>query len=115
MLTVIGITVMSLTVRLAGFLLAALTVATVAIAQSGGQPAPNLHPEREGLIAQSAQPRLTRPVQIRRADLTCTQQACAEPPQPDPRIAFDASCRASETLLLTRADGRGIRYLCRKG
>lgn len=114
MLTRIGITAMSLIVRFAGFLLAALTIATVAIAQGGGQPAPRLHPDREAFGAEGAQPRLTRPVQLKRGDLACAPQACIEPPQRDPSIAFDAQCRAGQFLLVQRADGRSVRYLCRR-
>ena len=120
---------MNRTLRFAGLVLASLTISTVAMAQQdgGGRGGDGAGGAGGGggdssvleVLRQDAQKaRLTRAVQPRRGSLDCVTHVCEQPPgtqyPPRERIAqFEASCGGGEVLILRRADGRTIRYVCR--
>jgi hypothetical protein len=119
---------MNRTLRFAGLVLASLTISTVAMAQQGGgngggsgggNGSGGGDPSVLEVLRDDAQkPRLTRAVQSRRGASDCLTHACEQPPgtQHPPRgqiAQFDASCSGGEVLVLRRADGRAVRYVCR--
>lgn len=122
---------MNRTFRIAGLVLASLTISTVAMAQQGGGNGGGGRGGDGGgnggggdtsvlelLRQDAANPRLTRAVEPRRGGSDCITHVCEQPPgtqyPPRERIAqFDASCSGGEMLILRGRDGRAVRYLCR--
>ncbi len=105
------------TIRFAGFALASLTIATVALAQQsgggGGQGSGGGDPSVLAVIREDAarQARLTRAVASSSQRYEqCAGSVCEQPK----RVQFDADCSAGDALLIARPDGRQVRYLCRK-
>jgi hypothetical protein len=119
---------MNRTFRIAGLVLASLTISTVAMAQQGGGGNGGGSGGGDGgggdtsvleLLRQDAKnPRLTRAVEPRSRNPNCITHACQQPPEtqrpPRERIArFDASCAGGEVLIMQGRNGQAIRYLCR--
>jgi hypothetical protein len=119
---------MNRTLRFVGLVLASLTISTVAMAQqggggrggdgSGGSGNSGDSSVLEVLREDAKRARLTRAVEPRRGAANCITHACEQPPgtqiPPRDRIAqFDAACAGGELLVLRRADGRTVRYVCR--
>lgn len=106
------------TIRFAGLALASLTIATVALAQqsgggSGGGQGGGGDPSVLAVIRADAE----RQARLGRAVASSSQryEQCAGSVCDQPRrVQFDSDCTAGDTLLIARADGRKVRYLCRK-
>jgi hypothetical protein len=118
---------MNRTLRFAGLVLASLTISTVAMAQQGGGGRGGDGGGAGGNSGDSSvldvlredqkRARLSRAVQSRR-DPVCLTHACGQTPTPmvppRERIAqFEAVCAGGDVLVLHRADGRKVRYVCR--
>lgn len=104
-------------IHFVGFALASLTIATVALAQqsggNGGQGGGGGDPSVLAVIRADAerQARLGRAVAASSQRYEqCAGSVCEQPR----RVQFDADCSAGDTLLIARADGRQVRYICRK-
>jgi hypothetical protein len=112
--------------RIAGLLLASLTVSTVALAQQGGGGGGGGQGGAAGgggdnsIIALRLQDheraRLSRAVEPRRAGSNCLTHACNEPPmqRPPARIAVQLidSCGGGDYWIARDRSGRIIRRVC---
>ena len=114
----IRVTPMSRALRLCGFFLASLTIATVALAQQNGrQGRVTLPAGAPGLtlaIAAEDTARLTRPSEPRRARTDCPSESCDTPPKTGGAEAGAMSvngCGAPAAAL--DRNGRVIRRICR--
>lgn len=108
---------MSRALRLCGFFLASLTIATVALAQQNGrQGRVTLPAGAPGLtlaIAAEDKARLTRPSEPRRARTDCPSESCDTPPggAADAGATSVDGCGAAPAAL--DRNGRVIRRICR--
>lgn len=115
----IRVTPMSRALRLCGFFLDSLTIATVALAQQNGrQGRVTLPAGAPGLtlaIAAEDKARLTRPSEPRRARTDCPSESCDTPPKTDGAADAGATsvdgCGAAPAAL--DRNGRVIRRICR--
>ena len=114
----IRVTPMSRALRLCGFFLASLTIATVALAQQNGrQGRVTLPAGAPGLalaIAAEDKARLTRPSEPRRARTDCPSESCDTPPKTGGADAGATSvdgCWSAPPAL--DRNGRVIRRICR--
>ncbi len=110
---------MSRALRLCGFFLASLTIATVALAQQNGRQGRVTLPAGEpGLtlaIAAEDKARLARPSEPRRARTHCPSESCDTPPKTGG--AADAGATSVDGCGVAPAaldrNGRVIRRICR--
>lgn len=102
-------------VRTIGLALSSLTVATVALAQLGGNGAVGEHARHQARDAETVSARLTRPLE-RRQGTGCRGQTCSEPLSPSGRpvrvIRFDGGCDGSDVFSYRDYDGRTIEASC---
>jgi hypothetical protein len=110
---------MSRALRLCGFFLASLTIATVALAQQDGRQGrvtlPAGAPSLTLAIAAEDKARLTRATEPRRARTDCPSESCDTPPKTGGAADAGATsvdgCGAAPAAL--DRNGRVIRRICR--
>jgi hypothetical protein len=115
----IRVTPMSRALRLCGFFLASLTIATVALAQQDGRQGrvtlPVGAPQLTLAIAAEDRARLTRPSEPRRARTDCPTESCDTPPEAGRSAEAGSSSMdgCGETPAARDRNGRVIRRICR--
>lgn len=103
-------------IRILGFTLCALTVATVAIAQQSSGQGRSVYAALPVLQDDSHTARLTRPVERRNTGAGCITQTCAEPPAAPQRpvriVRYNAGCVGGESFQYRDYDGQVVRGSC---